>query len=501
MVLATLLALFVPAVALGVLIINALGALGIATLQIVSVFTKPITRPRPMNLANPFVSIHVPCHNEPPQIVKQTLQHLADLDYENYEVLVIDNNTRDPKLWQPLQQLCQGFGPRFRFFHVENLTGYKAGALNWALGKMDKRTEIIATVDADYLVQPQFLAEGTAYFTDPHVGIVQYPQAYHNVTTRNQPLELEYRSHFDNILEQANSFNAVTATGTLSLLRAHIFTTGQNQWNTWCVTEDAEISVHLHGLGYRSIFINQRMGEGLMPFNYYSLRRQRERWTHGNTQIIRKDIWSIIQNSHLNVRQKVSFLTQLTAWLHPNLLPLIFLIPTLVLLTITPDSFLRQLIIFCSLATIIGFAAGKTVYFAYGLRRRGIRSWRLALATLLTHFGLTVTMSVAWLKALFSPNLPFNRTSKDTSERITHEAHVDVVVVGLLLLVSLFTTIAAPTPSLRLAAACSFVIAVFLAVAIAYATWQTRNAQQAAAYSFRTSRVKVASTGTSTVTS
>ncbi len=44
----------------------------------------------------PKVSIHVPCFNEPPDMVKITLNSLAELNYENFEVLVIDNNTQDP---------------------------------------------------------------------------------------------------------------------------------------------------------------------------------------------------------------------------------------------------------------------------------------------------------------------------------------------------------------------------------------------------------------------
>jgi exo-beta-1,3-glucanase (GH17 family) len=66
----------------------------------------------------PKVSIHVPCYNEPPEMVKQTLDALAALDYPDYEVIIIDNNTRDPAVWQPLQAYCETLGPRFRFFHA-----------------------------------------------------------------------------------------------------------------------------------------------------------------------------------------------------------------------------------------------------------------------------------------------------------------------------------------------------------------------------------------------
>ena len=65
------------------------------------------------------------------------------LDYPDYEVLVVDNNTRDEAVWRPVEAHCAKLGARFRFFHVAPLDGFKAGALNFALA----RTAPDATVD------------------------------------------------------------------------------------------------------------------------------------------------------------------------------------------------------------------------------------------------------------------------------------------------------------------------------------------------------------------
>lgn len=74
----------------------------------------------------PKVSIHVPCYNEPPEMVKQTLDALAALDYPDYEVLIIDNNTKDPAVWEPVRDYCATLGPRFKFFHVSPWPGSRA---------------------------------------------------------------------------------------------------------------------------------------------------------------------------------------------------------------------------------------------------------------------------------------------------------------------------------------------------------------------------------------
>ncbi len=83
----------------------------------------------------PRVSIHVPAYNEPPEMLIETLDALARLDYPDFEVLVIDNNTRDEKVWRPVEAHCAQLGSRFRFFHVAPLAGFKAGALNYALDR------------------------------------------------------------------------------------------------------------------------------------------------------------------------------------------------------------------------------------------------------------------------------------------------------------------------------------------------------------------------------
>ena len=51
----------------------------------------------------PFVSLHVPAHNEPPDMVIETLRALARLDYPRYEIVVIDDNTDDERLWRPVR--------------------------------------------------------------------------------------------------------------------------------------------------------------------------------------------------------------------------------------------------------------------------------------------------------------------------------------------------------------------------------------------------------------
>ena len=71
----------------------------------------------------PKVSIHIPAYFEPVDMLKQTLDAVARLDYPNFECVVIINNTPDPEFWQPIQDHCRALGERFVFINAEKVAG------------------------------------------------------------------------------------------------------------------------------------------------------------------------------------------------------------------------------------------------------------------------------------------------------------------------------------------------------------------------------------------
>ncbi len=169
----------------------------------------------------PKVSIHVPICNEPPQMVRRTLDALAALDYPDFEVLVVDNNTTDPAVWQPVAEHCARLGARFRFFHLGRHPGFKAGALNFALRQTSADAEIIGVLDADYVVSPDWLAAMVPCFADPMVGFVQSPQDYRDAgeSAFKRLMFWEYAGFFQLGMVNRNERNAIIQHGTMSLIR------------------------------------------------------------------------------------------------------------------------------------------------------------------------------------------------------------------------------------------------------------------------------------------
>jgi Glycosyltransferase like family 2 len=239
----------------------------------------------------PRVSIHVPVHAEPPDVVAATLDSLARLDYADYEVLVIDNNTRNPALWRPVEAHCRELGERFRFFHVEALEGAKAGALNFGLCLTDSAAELVAVVDSDYQVAPEFLAELVPMFANAKLGFVQAPHAYREYehSTYARMCAWEYGVFFATEMVSLDEGGAGITVGTMSLIRRDALEQAGG-WAQWCLTEDSELAIRIHALGYTSCYVTTVYGRGLIPETFADYKAQRFRWTYGPVQELRRHL-------------------------------------------------------------------------------------------------------------------------------------------------------------------------------------------------------------------
>jgi len=247
----------------------------------------------------PRVCIQVPTYNEPVELVVATLDAIAAIDYPNFMVQLVDNNTADPALWRPVEEHCRKLGRRFHFIHLENWPGYKSGALNEATRRLPKNVEIVAVVDADYIVEPTFLAETVAQFTEPDVAFVQTPQHYREWADDSYLSHCfyAYKYFFDVTMPSRNQRNAIIFGGTMGLVRRSVLD-AVGGWDEWCITEDAEASLRILAQGYRGVFINKPYGHGLMPLSFDGLKKQRFRWAFGGIQILKKH-WRLMLTGRL----------------------------------------------------------------------------------------------------------------------------------------------------------------------------------------------------------
>ena len=273
---------------------------------------KPLAEGAP----EPFVSIHLACCNEPPEMVIATIRSLARLDYRNYEVLVIDNNTRDERLWKPVEAFMATLDERFRFFHLPEWPGYKAGALNFALKQTDPRADIVGVVDADYVVVSRWLKDLVAHFDDPKTAVVQCPQA-HRVWGRQvfrRMMNFEYDGFFRIGMHHRNERNAIIQHGTMTLVRADALK-NHGAWSEWCICEDAELGLRLMDAGYSTVYVDEVMGRGLTPDTFFAFKKQRRRWAQGAMQILKAHTRTLFGRSSVSAGQRYHFVTGWFSWL------------------------------------------------------------------------------------------------------------------------------------------------------------------------------------------
>jgi glycosyltransferase involved in cell wall biosynthesis len=263
----------------------------------------------------PKVSIHVPCYNEPPHMVIETLNALAKLDYPNYEILVVDNNTKDLSVWKPLEEHCAKLGDRFRFFHLPSWPGYKAGALNFALKETAADAEIIGVIDSDYIVNPDWLRATVSYFDKADVAFVQAPQDYRDSgeTIFKRMCFWEYAGFFHIGMVQRNERNAIIQHGTMTLIRAATLR-NLNGWAEWCICEDAELGLRLFEKGYEAVYLNHSFGRGLMPDNFSAYKTQRFRWAYGAVQILKRHWRDLASGEGLSGGQRYHFISGWLPW-------------------------------------------------------------------------------------------------------------------------------------------------------------------------------------------
>ncbi len=363
----------------------------------------------------PLVSVHLPCYNEPPDMVIETLDALARLNYPRFEVIVIDNNTKDPEVWQPVERHCRALGARFRFFHVDSLQGFKAGALNFTLRETDPDAEIVAVIDSDYVVDPHWLRDLAPQFSNPRMAIVQAPQDYRDGAENafKAMCYSEYRGFFYIGMVTRNERNAIIQHGTMTMVRRSALEE-VGGWGEWTITEDAELGLRIFERGYEATYIPRSYGRGLMPDTFIDFKKQRFRWAYGAVQIMRHHLGELLglKASRLSWGQRYHFLAGWLPWLADGF-NLAFNSAALLwsaAMIVAPTRVDPPLIAFALLPlALFVFKLAKLIYL---YRSRVDAGPSQTLAAALAGLALSHTISLAMLQGLLTREKPFFRTPK-----------------------------------------------------------------------------------------
>ncbi|HXB79009.1 MAG TPA: glycosyltransferase [Bradyrhizobium sp.] len=387
--------------------------------------------------AHPKVSIHIPAYFEPPDMLKQTLDAISRLDYPNFECVVIINNTPDPAFWQPIQDHCRALGERFKFVNAEKVEGFKAGALRIAMERTAADAEIIGVIDADYVVEPDWLKDLVPVFADPRVGLVQAPQDHRDGDTSlmHYVMNGEYAGFFDIGMVQRNEENAIIVHGTMCLIRRAAMDMAGG-WSSDTICEDTDLGLAIQEQGWLTHYTNTRYGHGLLPDTYEAFKKQRHRWAYGGFQIVKKHWRRFLPGeSRLTRDQRREFLLGWLNWLGAESLGVLVAILNLIWVPIVafadiaiPDKILTLPIIAAFVVSLL--------HFLILYRLRVPVKWGQMLGAMVAAMSVQWTVSRAVANGLITEHLPFSRTSKGGLSRMSIEFQAFwEAVIGVLLLV------------------------------------------------------------------
>jgi biofilm PGA synthesis N-glycosyltransferase PgaC len=232
----------------------------------------------------PPISIIVPAYNEG-VLMERALGSLMELEYPEYEVVVVDDGSTDDTLARAVA--WEGRRGPVEVKVVTKRNGGKASALN--AGIAASKHPFVLCMDADSFLHPKTLIRAIEHFGDPSVGAVAGNVKVENrgkIITKLQALE--YIEGL-NMPRRAQGFVAAVniVPGPVGMFRREALEE-VGGYDTDTYAEDADLTLKLISTGWRCVYEDAAIAWSEAPERWIDLCQQRYRWTRGILQAIRK---------------------------------------------------------------------------------------------------------------------------------------------------------------------------------------------------------------------
>jgi biofilm PGA synthesis N-glycosyltransferase PgaC len=244
--------------------------------------------------SHPFFSIIVPAYNEA-DIIEPVIENLKDLDYPNYEVIVVNDGSTDNSR-EIIDKLVIKNQPWLKVVHLEQNSG-KAKALN--MGIMISKGHFIVTIDADCMLDREAVNWFAWHFlSSARVGaITGNPRVWNRTSLLGKIQAGEYSSIIGLIKRTQRIVGKIlTVSGVIAAYRkTAILNCGLFDSDT--VTEDIDITWKLQEQFWDVRYEPRALCRILVPETLRGLWRQRLRWAQGGLEVLIKHagIWSDIR--------------------------------------------------------------------------------------------------------------------------------------------------------------------------------------------------------------
>ena len=232
----------------------------------------------------PAVSIIVPCHNEGDN-VRETIAHLFDQDYPNFEVIAVNDGSKDDT-GKILDELLRKY-PGLRVIHLATNQG-KAMGLN--VGALASRSEFLVCIDGDAILDPHAVTWIMWHFVNfPRVGAVTGNPRVRTRSTLLGKIQVGEFSAIIGLMKRAQRIygRIFTVSGVVGGFRkTALHRVGY--WDLDMITEDIDISWKIQLDHWDIRYEPNALCWILMPETFKGLWRQRLRWSQGGSEVIFK---------------------------------------------------------------------------------------------------------------------------------------------------------------------------------------------------------------------
>jgi cellulose synthase (UDP-forming) len=263
----------------------------------------------------PLVDVFICTYNEEAAILERTIVGALAMDYPRYRVWVLDDGRR-PWLQALSEQLGAGYLTRPDNAHA------KAGNINNGLkhvAALPEPPDFISILDADFVPAPQFLRRALSLFREDDVGIVQTPQHFINPDPLQTNLSMtrvwpdEQRYFFDVVMASKDAWDAAFCCGTSSVIRFPVLH-GIGGFPTDSVTEDYMVTLKMKAVGFRTVYLNEKLSLGLAPEGLKEYITQRSRWALGFVQIFMGALGPLRRGNGLTLLDRISLIETFLYW-------------------------------------------------------------------------------------------------------------------------------------------------------------------------------------------
>ena len=246
-----------------------------------------------------FITTFVP-GSESLELLVRTLGNMLRAEYPHDTWLLDEGNCADAR------RMCREMG--VRYFSRNGIDHYnqargrflaktKAGNHNSWYAEYSSEYDIVAQIDADFQVQPNFLTRTLGYFRNPQIAFVGTPQIYGNVKNfiargAAQQTYLFYGP----IMRALGQRKMALLLGANHVVRvAALRDVGGYQGH---LTEDLATGVRFHADRWESVYVPEVLAVGEGPTTWSAYFNQQYRWAHGCMNIF------FTQTLRLNYRMR-----------------------------------------------------------------------------------------------------------------------------------------------------------------------------------------------------